>query len=419
MPFHSGGSPDSWGDVLQRPFSLTNQQLVEWIEKQLKFLASRLPRPKDECISVPKGQFGVYAKEIGPLVQKLIEQSLSRREKTWKSSGQTFVSYLSKYSKYHRDSESVEGFYVEDLVKFIKQSHSDTGYPVLYYPPGSLSSEFMVEYRRWQVVRMIEDRIRVADEFWIFESDDYYDSWWTQAELAVLAYILHDDEHPLFGKRPPPKVMICRPDKRQGLQVREADSNFIPKLDDTIARELGRCLSNNSSYSSASLRRFMGSLPLPVRWLGFQSGRILQKGLQAITGFSLMSMLSEDESKEINFERDSDLQKSRAFTSDFWESRIVNCPKCTKRNQAQNNFYFPDFINHKHHGQYRISSSEEMDSILAKGVWQCPSCSFRFEIIQEQHPQFRWWEARFDRPTGPEGVYVERVPMYSLRYTDL
>ena len=413
-PFHSGGSPDSWGNLLERPFSLTNEQLADWIESQLKLLSGNLPRPDEDRLTVPKGQFGVYAKKIGPLTIKLITQSLKRREKIREKSGKAFVSYLSKYSIHHRYGKSSCGFYIEDVLTLIKEYHSDPDYPVLYYPPGSLSSEFMAEYRRWQVVRMIEDRIRAADEFWIFETDDYYDSWWTQAELAILAYIRHDDEHPIVGKRPPPKVMICRPDGTRGLQIQKASSDFVRELNYATARELGRCLSNNSSYTSAYIRRLIGSLPLPIRWLGFQGGKIMQKGLQFVTGFSMMSMFSKEDLKQMTFSLDNDLQRARAFTSDFWDSRIVTCPNCTERNEAKNKFDFSTFIEHSSVGQYRLSQ-EAMSNTLESGTWQCPGCSFRFDIIEEPHPQFRWWEARLDRPTGPDGVYVERIPMYSLR----
>lgn len=417
-PFHEGGSPDTWNNLLERPFSLSNQQIVSWIQEQLKLLTPYLPRPEDERLEIPKGQFAVHAQAVGKLTVKLINQSLERREIYRRNSGQAFISYLSKYSRHHRQAVAVNGLYVEDLVKYIKDYHDNTDFSVLYYPPGSLSSEFMAEYRRWQVVRMIEDRIRAADEFWIFETDDYYNSWWTQAELAVLAYILYDDEHPLFGKRPPPKIFICKPNEDKELIVREADATFIQKLDETTARELGRCLSNNEAYESIRWTQITRRLPLPIQWLLFHAGKYIQIFLKIIVGFSLASLMSKEEWKQANFEIYRRFIKSRAFSQEFWTDRIVTCPSCSKSNEAQHNFDFQSFLTHNSPGQYRISP-EELSSALDNQQWNCNTCGFQFQIIKETNPQFRWWAARLDRPTGPEGVYIEKIPLYSLQRKSL
>ncbi|MGL5833950.1 MAG: hypothetical protein ACRC1Z_12075 [Waterburya sp.] len=411
QPFHEGGSPDTWGDVLTRPFSLSNQELIFWIKKQLDILAPRLPRLEDERLEITKEQLGSYFQVVGELTEKLITQSLKRRRLYRKISGRAFISYLSCYSKYHRQAIASHELYVEDLVRYIKTWHGEPDYSVLYYPPGSLSSEFMAEYRRWQIVRMIEDRIRTADEFWIFETDDYYNSWWTQSELAALAYIQHNDEHPIFGKCPPPKVFLCKPTKSEGLVVREADSEFIRKLDDKVARELGRCLANTNYYEQIRLQQKIKNLPVAVQWLNFQGGKLFQRILATVGGYSPMS---KQEWQKANFREYQSLLKSRFFSDKFWNDRIVNCPNCTSQNKINKNFNFQDFLLHRQHGQFRISS-EDLNPILMSGKWSCNQCGFEFQIIREPHPQFRWWSIRWNRPTGPNDVFIEQIPIYNLR----
>ena len=418
QPFHEGGSPDTWENVLDRPFSLNNQELVRWIKKLLKVLAPQLPRPCDEYLEITKDQFGTNAQAFENLTRKLIINSLKRREIYRKDTGRTFVSYISRYSKYHRQSTKFNGSYVEDLVNHIKRQHGSASYPVLYYPPGSLSSEFMVEYRRWQIVRMIEARIRASDEFWIFETDDYYNSWWTQAELAVLSYIQHSGEHPIFGKLPAPKVFLCKPSMR-GLQVRKADSEFIRKLDRKTERELGRCLANTNYYEQVRSLQAIRNLPEPLQWLTFQSGKLFKSLGEAVLGVSSVSKEEWRELKKQGLKADfgtfKDLLKSHAFSVSFWNDRIVTCPNCVARNRAQNNlFNFQDFLLHSAYGQFRVSP-EELDTFLMTNTWSCGACGFQFRVVQEPYPQFKWWSIRWGRPTGPNDVFIERIPLYSLQ----
>ena len=105
-------------------------------------------------------------------------------------------------------------------------------------PPSTISGEFMTEHRRWQVLSVIDARIRLSEEFRIFETDDYYDSWWTLAEPASLAYIAYT------GKPALPKMVLCKPSV-QGLSRREAESKFVQVLSEQREVSFGRYLSDN------------------------------------------------------------------------------------------------------------------------------------------------------------------------------
>lgn len=417
IPYHEGGSPGSWGNTLDRPFSLSNSEISNWVKEQIKLLSNRLPRPENERISsFSVSDFNNISrmKEVGELVQFLISESIKRRYTYLKGRGKVFVSYLSAYSKYHKNSEKYNGFYVEDVISYIKKQKRDNYYPILYYPPGSLSGEFMVEYRRWQVVRMIEERIRASDEFWIFETEDYYNSWWTKAELAILAYIQHSDEHPILGKRPAPKVIICKPLRGNKLDIREADSTFIQTISDESARELGRCLANTQYYEQAQSTRAKRKLPTALQWIGFQSGKLLSPNaiVERLSGFAVIS--KEEKSKAgFSFENYKSLLDSHAFSDNFWEDRILSCPTCTQKNILKGDFNLEKLIFHKFPGQYRISSSE-FESAIASKRWICRKCNSQFNINEEPYRQSRWWSIKMNRPTGPEGAFVEQVPIYSL-----
>ncbi|MDJ0677696.1 MAG: hypothetical protein QNJ36_20315 [Calothrix sp. MO_167.B42] len=410
--FHEGGSPDTSGDVYKRPFSLDNQYLVNWIKKQLELLEVQLPRPQDERHTIEEGRFFADRKAISEKSEKIIANSHKKKAQYHKNTGRAFVSYLSRYSQYHRTSVAVHGFHVEDLLRYIKNQHGDPDYPVLYYPPGSLSSEFMTEHRRWQVVSLIDWRIQAVDEIWIFETDDYYNSWWTQAELASLAY-MQPDNKPLSKK-----ILLCKPTAK-GLVVREAESGFIQKLEQKLSREFERRLSNSDpltmGYETVRPMQILKNVPIPIQWLFFKGVNFFAEFM--MSGSPMYQEMKKESQKDPtlnSFKHYREMLKSHVFSESFWNDRIVTCPNCRGNNKARHNFDFEAFLYHKQPGQFRISS-EKMEMILSSNRWTCASCGFQFRVVEEDYSQFLWWPVRMGRTTGPGGVYIEKIPVYTLQ----
>jgi len=79
--------------------------------------------------------------------------------------------------------------------------------PVRYFPPGVLSTELMPEQRRWSILSMIDRFLGPADEVWVYESEAYYNSWWTLGELATLSYRKRQG----YRGKQPPKLRIFNP----------------------------------------------------------------------------------------------------------------------------------------------------------------------------------------------------------------
>lgn len=274
---------------------------------------------------------------------------------------------------------------------------------------GSVEDDIGSNYkavRMWPLCMdhfLVVSRTRLPINFQPFHEGGSPDTWGD-----VLAR--HYDEHPIFGKCPPPKIFICKPTKSEGLVVREADSEFIRKLDDKVARELGRCLANTNYYEQIRSQQKLKKLPVALQWFNFQSGKLSQRILAAVGGYS---PLSKQEWQKANFKEYQSLLKSRPFSDEFWNDRIVTCPNCTSQNKTNKNFNFQDFLRHSHNGQFRISS-EDLNAILMSGMWRCNKCGYEFKIIEESHPQFRWWSIKWNRPTGPNNVFVEQISLYSL-----
>ncbi len=419
QPFHDGGTPDTFGETINRPLTLNNHQLIDWIRKKLESLEPQLPRPQHERLEVQKDSLVANFKNINQISEALISNSIKRRDESRKKTGRAFVSYLSVYSRHHRNSKKINGFDVEDLISFIqKQCHHNPDYPVLYYPPGTLSSEFMTEHRRWQVLSIIDWRIRATDEFWIFETDDYYDSWWTLAELASLSYIKHSYESEASKYRLP-DIFICNPTKSEGLVPRKVKVDFIQNLSPELAREFGRRLSNSDpltmGYETVVSTQLMRKLPIPVQWL-MHKGIKLFMGVMASTSpvYQEMKEAAKKDPSMDSFNRYREMLNSDVFADSFWTDRIVTCPHCRDENQQKQNYDFQKFLLHQQTGQFRVSP-EEMQSILNSGLWTCEVCGMQFSVIQEDYPQFIWWPVRVGKATGPGGVFVQKLPVFALQ----
>lgn len=375
---NAGGYPISFGSSFNRErygnYSLQNEDLIEWIEKKINELSSQLPLPRKGKQNISKAYFKSPFFDFGSRLYELTQKSLRQYIGNKKQKGRAFVSYLSKYSDKAKHRQPIHGLHVEDLVDYIPKYHSDSNYTVYYLPPGEIADEFMDEFRRWQVLSMLENAIRAADEFWIFETDDYYDSWWTQAELAILAYISSKPEHRLLGKCKPPKVKICRPSKSCKLETRDAGLDFIPKLDSKTKHELSWRLEASTKYDYTKP----------------DIGRILTTRFKGISEVDL---------------------------DNFFNSQILTCRKCVERNIDKSHFNLSDLIAHEQKGQYRvrlqnIGTSHEPE--ICK-ICDCPVCGTPYKLNVDSR-QYRWWPPNNDgSPTGPEDVYVEMRLRWKLK----
>lgn len=412
QPFHEGGSPTLAGARNGRASSLDNRDLIGWVLQQLNLLSDQLPRPARDKLSIPMEELPSNAHLVGDWVNRRVTESVEWRKQQHAWQGRAFVSYLSRYSREHRTPTAAAGYFVEDVVEHVKRAHDDPEFGVLYYPPGTLSGEFMTEHRRWQVVSIIDRKIRAAEEFWIFETDDYHSSWWTLAELACLAYMRHNGT-------PLPRVFRCQPQGRD-LVTQEAGPEFVQVLRREQAREFGRFLSNSDpltmGYETIRSTQRMRKRALPIQWLGYKSTQILLQQLLA-SGALPRHLLEGGEAEkpsQLSFAEYRALLNSHVFSPEFMDDRLVTCPNCTAASTWGADFPFDDFMYHRQRGQYRVSK-DEFARLLRSGKWRCKNCPGVFRIVEDrENVQFRWWPIRSGRTTGPGGVLVERVPLYFL-----
>jgi hypothetical protein len=154
------------------PRSKNNNEILEWLEPRLHELRRRVPRP-----FWLRGMLG-----MARLPGLAVKEASARRLRE----GSIFISYRGSYEQA-----------VARLANLLRQ---EGGKSVRFFATGDLAppNELMSAQDRWTIMRQINDWIASSAEVWIFWSPDYLESWWTQAELTVLAGQRRAARSPVF-----------------------------------------------------------------------------------------------------------------------------------------------------------------------------------------------------------------------------
>lgn len=181
-----------------------NEDLLEWLEKQLVELkeGSLFDRFVIESPDVVVN----YMKRM----EEAIVKSLEKYEQKRGGKTRVMISYRNSCS--------------QEVEQFKHDIEAQGKVEIKVLPLGSLCGDYEAHtpMRRWMLVGLLEDHIREVDEVWVYYNDIYADSWWTLAELVMVANInydrkeedkikikvydakakrfLNDDEIPLFTK---------------------------------------------------------------------------------------------------------------------------------------------------------------------------------------------------------------------------
>lgn len=89
---------------------------------------------------------------------------------------------------------SYRNSYSKEVEQFRKQEEAKGKVKIKVLPPSSLCDDYEAHtpMRRWMLVSLLEDHIRSVNEVWVYYNDIYTNSWWTLAEMVLIAYINHN-----------------------------------------------------------------------------------------------------------------------------------------------------------------------------------------------------------------------------------
>jgi hypothetical protein len=307
------------------PERQSNADILRWLTLQLTELRAAGPRPQRQ-----KRMIGSTFRGMKPSLDKLD----NRRG----ASGSIFISFRSS------DDDGVRC--LKDLIER-GQFPEVTQQPVRYFPPGILSTELMPEQRRWSILSMIDRFIGPATEFWVYESDDYYNSWWTIGELGTLVYRAKEG---FRGKRPP-RLRIYDP---QTDKVRDAPKDYLPTMSKNEARRMARWYANSDAHGMSPESRlpmlFYQQIPV-LNWLPYVN--------------------------------------DHAWSQEFWQHQILDCACCRTIGKRRNQFDIDAFLWTRGPGFYRMSPQEVSQSLRAGSV-VCPTCKTRYPLERGKVSHHLW-----------------------------
>ncbi len=162
-------------------------------------------------------------------MEKIISVSLELHKPKKGDKTRVMVSYRNNCSK--------------EVELFRKKEEAKGEVEIKVLPPGSLCDDYEAHtpMRRWMLVGLLEGHIRSVDEVWVYYNDIYTNSWWTLAEMVMVAYVNHN-------RAEKNKVTVKVYDVRKKRFIEEGEEGYPAylhiQLTDNQCRKLARYLSN-------------------------------------------------------------------------------------------------------------------------------------------------------------------------------
>jgi len=298
--------------------ALSNPDIVEWLIAQLESLRPDVPRQARD-----KGYFRAL---------RSMQTSLDRLDEQRRATGNIFISYRSCHF---------------DRVARLRDNVAREGQrPVRFFPPGILALDLLTEQRRWQILSMIDRFVGPAEDVWIYETEDYYNSWWTLGELVTLAYRRCGG----YRGKPPPRLSRIEPTTGK---LSPLSDDFLPRLTEAQRRRMARLYVNSDSAQVAPeavvTMRVLSQVPLIGR---------------------------------LRYLHD------HVWSDLFWRHPILDCWCCRRIGERKNDIDIDAFLALQDPGAHRLSP-EMMLEALAAGELVCPGCRRTYRI-EAAEPQYVW-----------------------------
>jgi hypothetical protein len=317
------------------PTSCDNASLIAAANERLRELRGELPRRADHR--------GWRRWET------LMEHALQKAEERRRLEFNVFLSYRGRYE--------------EDVMRLAQRCASGpAGHKVRFFATGELAleDELLSLQRRWHVLRVIRRWIASASEFWVYDTGDYLDSWWTRGELLLLSLVD-------VKRRPALKVYNPATDTFD-----ESTHELVPDPDSRQRKIITQLL-------------FFAHQP---EW----AGRIQEN----VAGSAFGRLLGGS---------------SELFDKSFADDPLLQCGRCSAADEEPGVIDVDEFINLKYPVLYPVRQQRMEEALAGARLIECPGCGARHPVATAP-PRFWWYPERVGVGTGPGGVVLEERRTY-------
>ena len=223
----------------QRMRASKDEDLLVWMRAQLEDLMEHQYYERFEIESIEK------LADYKFLMGKVMSDSLELHKPQKGEKKRVMISFRNSCSK--------------EVELFRKREEAKGEVEIKVLPPGSLCDDYEAHtpMRRWMLVGLLEDYIRSVDEVWVYYNDIYTNSWWTLAEMVMVAYINHDR-----AEKDKVNVKVFDAGKKRFLEENEDGypAYLHIQLTDSQHQKLARYLSNTrpDTMGPETLRQVAG-----------------------------------------------------------------------------------------------------------------------------------------------------------------
>lgn len=396
------------------------KELPEQIEQSLK--EDTYSRILEDMIN----DFLKYQKEMEEMLVASLE--MRRRRKHKKTS--VMISYRNSHSE---EVEKFKSIIVGTDPSSKKERHRlgcNGDYELKVLPPASLcgAEEAHTPMRRWMLVGLLEDHIREVDEVWVYESRDangeidYTKSWWTIAEMILVANIN-------YGNTKKIRVKVYNPITQQFYET--APRQYIVNITEAQHKRLARYLSNTRPDTMgpeclAQVKQLKMIAKL-MRYSTEEMKRQMLDNLRANFELSVPKTLEEDERKQmiddmIKMYSDSDEIERYAnddvFKEEFWNDisyQTAEATSCFVNGCIDVDEFMSipmDEIT-GHSLDDFVKASLKNGGAINLGSWIHP---LKYKVTKANIDRYLWLATRMGKPTIKDGNApgLERIPIYNI-----
>lgn len=199
----------------------TDKDFLSWLRVQLDDLKEHQYYDRFEIESIEA--LASYKVRM----EQMIVDSLALRERKKGGKTQVMISYRNSCSK--------------EVEQFRQEIEAQGKVEIKVLPPGSLCGDYEahIPMRRWMLVGLLDDHIREVNEVWVYYNDIYANSWWTLAELVMVANINYDR-----NEDDKIKIKVYDSEGKRFLSEKEYPEFVKVSLTPDQHRRLARLLSN-------------------------------------------------------------------------------------------------------------------------------------------------------------------------------
>lgn len=377
-----------------------NKDLMSWLRVQLEDLKDHQYYARFEIESIEK--LADYKLPMEKVMSDSLELHKPKKgDKKW-----VMISYRNSCSK--------------EVELFRKREEAKGEVEIKVLPPGSLCDDYEAHtpMRRWMLVGLLEDHIRSVDEVWVYYNDIYTNSWWTLAEMVMVAYINHDR-----AEKDKVKVKVYDAGKNRFLEENEYPVYLHIQLNDSQHQKLARYLSNTrpDTMGPETLRQIDGlkRMARVMRFMTKKKRAFFAEQMRPMIEQGVPSDLpQEDHDKMVNdlLAMYSDPKAIMAYANDavfrdeFWNN-ISYQTECATAAFKDGTIYVDTFMD---------TPMQELTKFKDENLRTAADSNSQIKLkgnkyyVGEGKKRYLWLATRMGMPTVKDAPGIEIVQTYNL-----